>query len=112
MARYINEQGEPYNGRYVIQDGVKYLSPSEEKLLALGYRKVEDEVATYEPTTEERTRPFKEQLASEDYKVIKCMEAYLRGLPLPYDIDVLGAARDAVRGQINEIEEEEDATKH
>ena len=107
MARYINEQGEPYNGRYVIQEGVKYLRPSEAKLLALGYRKVEEEVATYEPTTEERTRPFKDTLASEDYKVIKCMEAYLRGLPLPYDIDVLGAARDAVRDQINEIEEEE-----
>lgn len=108
MARYINDKGEVYNGRYVIIEGVKYLRPSEEKLLALGYRKVEEEVATYEPTTEERTRPFKDTLASEDYKVIKCMEAYLRGLPLPYDIDVLGAARDAVRDQINKIEEEEE----
>jgi hypothetical protein len=83
-------------------------------LEAAGYHKAaphqptEEEAATYEPTTEERTRPFKDTLAGEDYKVIKCMEAYLRGLPLPYDIDVLGAARDAVRDQINEIEEEEE----
>ena len=107
MAKWIKD-GEQYNGRYVVADGVKYLSPSREKLAALGYRKVEEEVATYEPTIEERTRPFKDTLAGEDYKVIKCMEAYLRGLPLPYDIDVLGAARDAVRDQINKIEEEEE----
>lgn len=67
MARYINENGEFYNGRYVIQDGVKYLSPSEAKLLALGYRKVEEEVEpvivdTYEPTIEERLVELKQQL--------------------------------------------------
>lgn len=106
MARYIKDN-DYYDGKSIVVGDRRYISPSEAKLLALGYRKVEEEVAAYEPTTEERTRPFKDTLASEDYKVIKCMEAYLRGLPLPYDIDVLGAARDAVRLQINEIEEEE-----
>lgn len=107
MAQYIKDN-EIYDGKSIVVGDRRYISPSEAILLANGYTKVEEEAATHEPTIEERTRPFKEQLAGEDYKVIKCMEAYLRGLPLPYDIDVLGAARDAVRDQINKIEEEKE----
>ena len=102
--KYINEQGEVYNGRYVVADGIKYISPSETKLAELGYHVVVEEPQVYEPTTDELTRPHKDALAAEDYKVIKCMEAYLRGLPLPYDIEALGQARDAIRDVINELE--------
>lgn len=67
MAKYINEQGEAYNGRYVISEGVKYLHPSERKLEELGYSKVEEMqeepmANTYEPTIEERLTELKQQL--------------------------------------------------
>lgn len=104
MTKWINSNNEEYNGRYVIADGIKYISPSSEKLAELGYTMVVEEPQVIEPTTDELTRPHKDALAAEDYKVIKCMEAYLRGLPLPYDIDALGAARDAIRDVINELE--------
>lgn len=104
MTRYINDKGEYYNGRYVVAEGVKYLSPSETKLAELGYTAVVEQPQVIEPTTDELTRPHKDALAAEDYKVIKCMEAYLRGLPLPYDINALGEARDNIRDVINELE--------
>lgn len=40
-----------------------------------------------------------------DYKVIKCMEAQLMNKELPYNIDELTAERDAIRAEINELEE-------
>lgn len=51
-----------------------------------------------------RISQLKETLASTDYKVIKCYEASLTGLPLPYDIDALHTDRQAQRDKINELE--------
>ena len=39
-----------------------------------------------------------------DWKVIKCYEAKLQGKPLPYDLDELMNARQAVRDRINVLE--------
>lgn len=47
---------------------------------------------------------LKAQLASTDYKVIKCSEAQMAGEELPYDIVALHAERQALRDQINELE--------
>lgn len=47
---------------------------------------------------------LKAQLASTDYKVIKCSEAQMTGEELPYDIVALHAERQALRNQINELE--------
>lgn len=110
--RYINEQGEVYNGRYVIQEGVKYLSPSEAKLLALGYRKEE----VQEPTEEElaamqrdaRKEELRGLIATCDWKITKTAEYRLVGLPDPYDTAALHAERQAYRDEINKIEEEEE----
>lgn len=98
------KNGETYNGKYVIVDGIKYISPSANKLAELGYTAVAEEPQVIEPTIDEKTQPYKDALADEDYKVIKCMEAFLRGLPQPYDINVLGEARDAIRDEINALE--------
>lgn len=108
MARYINNKGEEYNGRYVIIEGVKYLSPSATKLAELGYHVVVEQPQVYEPTTEERIWTLKEQLAATDYKVVKIAEYLAAGLPAPYDIEQLHAERQALRDKINEIEEEEE----
>lgn len=49
---------------------------------------------------------LKAQLASEDYKIIKCVESYFidKDAPLPYDIETMAAERNAIRAEINELE--------
>lgn len=41
-----------------------------------------------------------------DWKIAKCYEYALMGLPAPYDIGELNAKRQAVRDEINELEAE------
>ena len=41
-----------------------------------------------------------------DWKVIKCYEARMQGLPDPYDFDELMVNRQAARDRINEIQTE------
>lgn len=48
---------------------------------------------------------LKAQLASTDYKVIKCSECQLAGAPMPYDVAELHAERQAIRDEINELEQ-------
>lgn len=48
----------------------------------------------------------KDELASEDYKVVKCYEASLLNQTLPYDIQELHTKRQSLRAQINELEEQ------
>jgi hypothetical protein len=45
-------------------------------------------------------------LQETDYKIIKCYEAFMRQLPLPYNLEELAAQRDAWRAEINQLEEE------
>lgn len=62
-----------------------------------------------EPTEEEikqaRIAELKAQLNSTDYKIIKCSENSLAGIELPYDIAELHAQRQALRDEINELEQ-------
>lgn len=46
------------------------------------------------------------KLNSTDYKVIKCSEAKLLGNDIPYDVKTVVAERQAIRDQINELQEE------
>lgn len=46
------------------------------------------------------------QLNDSDYKVIKCAECKVAGLPLPYDIESLHTERQLKRDRINQIEDE------
>ena len=41
-----------------------------------------------------------------DYKIIKCMEYQILGMEMPYDINELNEERQAVRDQINTLEDE------
>lgn len=47
---------------------------------------------------------LKEQLNQTDYKIIKCSEYQLAGIDMPYDVVVLHQERQALREQINELE--------
>ena len=61
-----------------------------------------------EPTPEEkkamRIAELKAELDSTDYKIIKCSECSLAGVELPYDIIALHAERQAIRDEINTLE--------
>lgn len=62
------------------------------------------------PTEEEikaqRIAELKAELNSADYKIIKCSECSLAGEELPYDIAELHAQRQALRDEINQLEEQ------
>ena len=52
-----------------------------------------------------RIAELKVQLDDTDYKIVKCSEYQLVGLELPYDIAALHAQRQAIRDEINELEQ-------
>lgn len=59
-----------------------------------------------EPTPAERIAELKNQLAATDYKVIKCAECQLLGEKMPYDVEAIHAQRQALRDEINTLEQE------
>lgn len=78
-----------------------------------GTKVIEVEDVAYEPTREEIIaekqaviEAYKAQIAESDYKVIKCAEAQLMGEELPYNVVELHEQRQALRDQINEVENE------
>lgn len=79
-------------------------NPSHDMLIEQGWEEViepsEEEVAKQREASR-----LRRSLSTTDYKVIKCMEAYLCGEALPYDIEALHAERNAQRSEINRLEE-------
>ena len=59
----------------------------------------------YEPTSEDKIRELKSELASTDYQIIKCSECMLLGEPMPYDVAELHERRQAIRDAINALEQ-------
>lgn len=51
-----------------------------------------------------KIQSLKDRLAKDDYKIIKCYEAFLLGQPLPYDIQQVHDERQSFRNEINELE--------
>ncbi len=104
MAKYINEKGEVYNGRFIEVNGMKLLSPSESVLEAAGYHKAvphqptEAEVAEMERVAE--IEQLKEQLSATDYKAIKHTEGWLTA----DEYAPIKAQRQQWRERINELE--------
>ena len=85
---------------------LQVINPSHEMLIEHGW------VEYIEPSKEELAKQreillLQRSLSTDDYKVIKCMEAYLCGEELPYDINTLHAERNAQRLQINTLENKE-----
>lgn len=56
------------------------------------------------PTFTQQITTLKQQLKATDYQIIKCSECQLVGQPMPYDVAVLHAERQALRDQINVLE--------
>lgn len=57
-----------------------------------------------EVSAEAQIAELKAQLEATDYKVIKCSEAQLAGVEMPYDVAKLHTERQALRDKINELE--------
>lgn len=66
---------------------------------------IEDDGVEKKPA--EQIAKLKKELSATDYKVIKCSECQLLGKEMPYDVSALHAERQAIRDQINQIEQEE-----
>ena len=91
----------------LIRDGRQYINPTERLLLEDGWEPYAEhpQEETEEDRFGELAQLARTGLADSDYKVIKCMEAFLCGEPLPYDIAELHKERDAQRGIVNDYEE-------
>lgn len=82
-------------------------------ITAEGTKVIEVEDVAYEPTREEIIAEkqavidaLKAQIAESDYKVIKCSEAQFLGEELPYNVAELHKQRQALRDEINKLENE------
>lgn len=69
-----------------------------------------EEVQMYVPkpvkTAAQQIAELKAQLSATDYQIIKCSECQLLGMEMPYDVAELHADRQAIRDQINALEQE------
>lgn len=91
------------------RNGKQIINPREEMLIEEGWKEYIPEV--YEPTEEElqerekehEARHAKDMLREDDYKIIKCMEYYLCGKELPYDINELHIEREEYRKKVNKL---------
>ena len=102
-------QCKPLSKIVIIKDGFQHFNPTEEMLLEDGW--VPEENLVTETTENEayvdvdnEINELKDMLTSTDYKVIKCMEAFLCGKELPYDIYKLSIERNNQRDRINQLE--------
>ena len=95
---------EYYDGKSIVYNGKRYISPSESILLEAGYVKEEPQVV--EPTNEQMADDLRGQFVNTDWKIIKTMEYRLLGLPDPYNVQDLHNERQAIRDEINELESE------
>ena len=68
------------------------------------YEKVQMYIPNRVLTAEEQILTLKNDLSSTDYQIIKCYEYQLLGQELPYNINELHIARQAIRDKINELE--------
>lgn len=57
-----------------------------------------------ELTIEEQILKLKQELASTDYKIIKCSECLMLNMDMPYDVATLHVERQVIRDKINALE--------
>lgn len=95
------------NSIVIVKDDMQFLHPTEDMVLEDGWtevvfaKKTDEELKAMR--AEEEADLIKNQLTETDYKIIKCMEAFLCKEPLPYDIEALHSERNAQRAAINEL---------
>ena len=104
IVLYVTEALEDEQGNITGTQDFQVINPPHDMLIEHGW------VEYIEPSEEEVAKQreasrLRRSLSTTDYKIIKCMEAYLCGEELPYDITALHAERNAQRSEINKLEE-------
>ena len=106
---YRNAQGDYAPYVLHLQDGRKVINPTAAMYAEAGYlpytppQPTEEEIARQEALAS--IESLKAQLAESDYKVIKIAECMALDLPAPYDVAALHQERQAIRDQINALEQ-------
>ena len=90
----VEIDGEPYSTTKQVWDTEDY----EDVQMYIPFR---------EKTPQQEIKELKVQLSATDYKIIKCAECQLLGDEMPYDVAELHAERQAIRDEINQLEQEE-----
>lgn len=109
------------NEKALIKDGWKEyiiepseIEPTEGKMLYTYYEETDTtiiaktglkDIVIPEKTDAEKIEELKTKLTDTDYKIIKCSEYQLAGKELPYNIAELHSERQALRDEINILEE-------
>lgn len=105
---YKNAQGE-YAPYVLDTENGKVINPTPAMYEAAGYLPYTPPTPTDEEIAEQERQAsiesLKMQLQESDYKVIKVAECMALNLPAPYDVAALHAERQALRDQINALEE-------
>ena len=101
-SAYTTIYREVENGCQFSNDGSVWVEPTVEI-------PTEEELAEMEEqkriaNVSNQINDLKEQLASTDYKIIKCTECSMVGKEMPYDVNELHAERQAIRDEINLLE--------
>lgn len=110
MKTYVNSNKEEFVGYLtgevtVIENGaevekaVKIYNVSDEDKRKAGYIPLDEYI-------NKEIDNNKKLLADSDYKVLKCYEASVKNVELPYDLDAVIELRDGYRAEINSLEEE------
>lgn len=74
---------------------------AKKKTVEVNVMEVREEIAR----KEQEIRNLEAALTNSDYKVIKCMEHQMLDKEMPYDVNELNESRQAIRDQINDLEE-------
>ena len=103
-----NNKIQSLNKIVLIKNGTQTICPTEDMVIADGWVEIKPTIPTEEELQEQskdkEIHLLKSYLADTDYKIIKCIEAYLCGEELPYDIHKLHSERDEYRKQINTLQ--------
>ena len=110
-----------YNRCTIVNTGTEEEPKTEEILfpVEMGWNETNEEIAKreahngeytivddgVEQAPAEKIAELKRRLSDTDYKVIKCAECQLLGQDMPYDVAELHAERQAIRDEINKLEE-------
>ena len=86
------------NGKTVVEKKRRYTEDDFEIVLMY--------IPNYKPTKAQQIASLKKQLSATDYKIIKCAECLITGREMPYEAESLHLERQAIRDEINKLEQE------
>ena len=92
----LSEYDLTHPNAYKLVDGALVLDDDKLAEMLASEKKAENDV---------EIARLKAELAATDYQIIKCSECQLLGQPMPYDVAELHAQRQAIRDEINALEE-------